>query len=153
MWHSTTATFSLLASLPPPCLWCAMQLYLMSATCCFLPCAVCCQLSALTELGRLQVAAIALLLLLFRMLSTTAEDFFSPILTQLSQELGLPPRFAGGLYTFKLAVSIQHRSAATAMEALESHQETRTVLRLCHCCQPCLCAAQISRRCSQIGCS
>ena len=37
-----------------------------------------------------------LLLLLFRILSSTAEDFFSPILTQLSQELGLPPRFAGG---------------------------------------------------------
>ncbi|KAL0033740.1 hypothetical protein WJX77_003247 [Trebouxia sp. C0004] len=25
----------------------------------------------------------------------TAENFFSPILTQLSQELGLPPRLAG----------------------------------------------------------
>ena len=43
-----------------------------------------------------QVAAALLLLLLFRVLGSTAEDFFSPILTQLSQELGLPPRFAGG---------------------------------------------------------
>ena len=37
------------------------------------------------------------LLLLFRVLSSTAENFFSPILTQLSQEMGLPPRFAGGV--------------------------------------------------------
>ncbi len=36
------------------------------------------------------------LVLLFRVLSSTAENFFSPILTQLSQEMGLPPRFAGG---------------------------------------------------------
>ena len=37
------------------------------------------------------------LLLLFRVLGSTAENFFSPILTQLSQEMGLPPRFAGGV--------------------------------------------------------
>lgn len=37
------------------------------------------------------------LFLLFRVLSSTAENFFSPILTQLSQEMGLPPRFAGGV--------------------------------------------------------
>ncbi|BDA43166.1 probable mitochondrial sodium/calcium exchanger protein [Coccomyxa sp. Obi] len=42
-----------------------------------------------------QVACILWLLLLFRVLGSTAEEFFSPILTQLSQELGLPPRFAG----------------------------------------------------------
>lgn len=35
-------------------------------------------------------------LLLFRMLSTTAEEFFSPILTQISQEFYFPPRLAGG---------------------------------------------------------
>lgn len=44
----------------------------------------------------LQLACIFALLLLFRVLGSTAEDFFSPILTQLSQELGLPPRLAGG---------------------------------------------------------
>lgn len=43
-----------------------------------------------------QVACILWLLLLFRVLGSTAENFFSPILTQLSQEMGLPPRFAGG---------------------------------------------------------
>eukprot|EP00884_Botryococcus_braunii_P009487 jgi/Botrbrau1/1853/Bobra.146_1s0044.1 len=43
----------------------------------------------------LQVGCIMLLLLLFALLGSTAEDFFSPILTQISQELGLPPRFAG----------------------------------------------------------
>ncbi|KAK9915399.1 hypothetical protein WJX75_008652 [Coccomyxa subellipsoidea] len=42
-----------------------------------------------------QVACILWLLLLFRVLGSTAENFFSPILTQLSQEMGLPPRFAG----------------------------------------------------------
>ena len=36
------------------------------------------------------------LLLVFRVLGSTAEDFFSPILTQISQDMGLPPRFAGG---------------------------------------------------------
>lgn len=36
------------------------------------------------------------LLLLFRVLGSTAEDFFSPILTQLAQDLSLPPRLAGG---------------------------------------------------------
>ena len=46
---------------------------------------------------RLQVAVVLWLFLLFRVLSSTAENFFSPILTQLSQEMGLPPRFAGGM--------------------------------------------------------
>lgn len=48
----------------------------------------------------LRAAALLLLLaelvLLFRVLGSTAEDFLSPPLTQLSQEMGLPPRFAGG---------------------------------------------------------
>ena len=44
-----------------------------------------------------QVAVVLWLFLLFRVLSSTAENFFSPILTQLSQEMGLPPRFAGGV--------------------------------------------------------
>ena len=44
----------------------------------------------------LQVAVVLWLFLLFRVLGSTAENFFSPILTQLSQEMGLPPRFAGG---------------------------------------------------------
>ncbi|DBA91716.1 TPA: hypothetical protein ACH3X1_003312 [Trebouxia sp. C0004] len=47
----------------------------------------------------LQVACVFILLLLFRVLGSTAENFFSPILTQLSQELGLPPRLAGGMHT------------------------------------------------------
>ena len=45
----------------------------------------------------MQVAVVLWLFLLFRVLSSTAENFFSPILTQLSQEMGLPPRFAGGM--------------------------------------------------------
>ena len=44
-----------------------------------------------------QAAVVLWLFLLFRVLSSTAENFFSPILTQLSQEMGLPPRFAGGM--------------------------------------------------------
>lgn len=35
------------------------------------------------------------LILLFRMLGSTAEDFFSPSLEMFSMKLGLPPRFAG----------------------------------------------------------
>ena len=34
-------------------------------------------------------------ILLFRMLASTAEDFFSPALEMFSVKLGLPPRFAG----------------------------------------------------------
>ena len=42
------------------------------------------------------LGALLWLLLLFRVLGSTADSFFSPILGQLSQELGLPPRLAGG---------------------------------------------------------
>lgn len=49
----------------------------------------------LASAGLLLLCAVALGLA-FRLLATTAEDYFSPILTQLSQEMGLPPRFAGG---------------------------------------------------------
>ncbi|KAK9818988.1 hypothetical protein WJX81_007256 [Elliptochloris bilobata] len=42
-----------------------------------------------------QAACVLWLLLVFRVLGSTAEDFFSPILTQLAQELTLPPRLAG----------------------------------------------------------
>ena len=52
-----------------------------------------------------QVAVVLWLLLLFRVLSSTAENFFSPILTQLSQEMGLPPRFAGGALSHSQASS------------------------------------------------
>lgn len=37
----------------------------------------------------------ALLVLLFRLIATAADDFFSLILSQISQDLGLPPRLAG----------------------------------------------------------
>eukprot|EP00873_Tetraselmis_striata_P037792 jgi/Tetstr1/458056/TSEL_044563.t1 len=43
----------------------------------------------------LLVASVMWLLILFQALGATADNFFSPILTQLSQDLGLPPRFAG----------------------------------------------------------
>jgi len=46
--------------------------------------------------GAPQVACVFTLLLLFRVLSTTAEDYFSPILTQMSKDFYLPPRLAGG---------------------------------------------------------
>lgn len=44
----------------------------------------------------MQLGCLIFLLLLFCLLGSTAEDFFSPILTQISQDLGLPPRLAGG---------------------------------------------------------
>ena len=43
-----------------------------------------------------QVACVFALLLMFRVLSTTAEDYFSPVLTQMSKDFYLPPRLAGG---------------------------------------------------------
>lgn len=39
--------------------------------------------------------AIIWLIVLFRMLGSTAEDFFSPSLEMFSMKMGLPPRFAG----------------------------------------------------------
>ena len=44
----------------------------------------------------MQVLCIFAMALLFRVLSTTAEDYFSPILTQMSKDFYLPPRLAGG---------------------------------------------------------
>lgn len=44
-----------------------------------------------------QVACVFALLLMFRVLSTTAEDYFSPVLTQMSKDFYLPPRLAGGV--------------------------------------------------------
>ncbi len=40
-------------------------------------------------------ALLAYLVLLFRLLATTADSYFSPALESFSFELGLPPRFAG----------------------------------------------------------
>lgn len=37
----------------------------------------------------------ALLALLFRLIATAADGFFSLILSQISQDLGLPPRLGG----------------------------------------------------------
>lgn len=45
--------------------------------------------------GVLSPFIIVWLILLFRMLGSTAEDFFSPALEMFSTKLGLPPRFAG----------------------------------------------------------
>lgn len=46
-------------------------------------------------LAAMAVPLFILLVLLFRMLGSTAEDFFSPSLEMFSRKLGLPPRFAG----------------------------------------------------------
>ena len=46
------------------------------------------------------------LLLLFRVLGSTAEDFFSPILTHLAQDLSLPPRLAGGACSMCLRFAV-----------------------------------------------
>jgi sodium/potassium/calcium exchanger 6 len=42
-----------------------------------------------------QVLCTALLLLLFRCISRASDDYFSCILSQISQDLGLPPRLGG----------------------------------------------------------
>lgn len=46
-------------------------------------------------LGVLSPFMLLWLVLLFRLLGSTAEDFFSPALEMLSHQFGLPPRFAG----------------------------------------------------------
>lgn len=43
-----------------------------------------------------QALCVFAMALLFRVLSTTAEDYFSPILTQMAKDFYLPPRLAGG---------------------------------------------------------
>ena len=55
------------------------------------------------------LGALLWLLLLFRVLASTADSFFSPILGQLSQEIGLPPRLAGG--------AIQHNTSSPSAGA------------------------------------
>ena len=55
------------------------------------------------------LGALLWLLLLFRVLASTADSFFSPILGQLSQEIGLPPRLAGG--------AIQHDTSSPSAGA------------------------------------
>lgn len=45
------------------------------------------------------------LYLLFRLLATTADSFFSPALETFSFELGLPPRFAGAV-SFRFVLSV-----------------------------------------------
>lgn len=44
---------------------------------------------------RNQTACVLLLLTLFRVMALAADEFFSVILSQISQDLGLPPRLAG----------------------------------------------------------
>lgn len=43
----------------------------------------------------LQVACIALLVVLFRIIGRTADEYFTAILSQISQDMGLPPRLGG----------------------------------------------------------
>lgn len=52
-------------------------------------------LSTLAWIAILSPILIVWLVVLFRMLGSTAEDFFSPSLEMFSMKLGLPPRFAG----------------------------------------------------------
>jgi len=52
-------------------------------------------LSSATLLTLLSPVMLLWLVVLFRMLGSTAEDYFSPALEMFSVQLGLPPRFAG----------------------------------------------------------
>ena len=72
----------------------------------------------------LQVACVFTLLLLFRVLGSTAENFFSPILTQLSQELGLPPRLAGGVHTHSHSVLKQRHTVEESRKVTVVHAVT-----------------------------
>ena len=52
-------------------------------------------LGTVFDFAILPVLILVYLVLLFRLLATTADSFFSPALESFSFELGLPPRFAG----------------------------------------------------------
>ena len=62
---------------------------------------------------RLQVVCAALLALLFRVIARAADDFFSCILSQISQDLGLPPRL-GGVTLLALGTGAPDLSACIA---------------------------------------
>lgn len=53
------------------------------------------RLSVLTWAALVSPIALLWMIVLFRMLASTAEDYFSPALEMFSVKLGLPPRFAG----------------------------------------------------------
>jgi len=61
----------------------------------FAPWSFCSSLSPVFAISTLSPFILLGLIILFRLLGSTAEDFFSPSLEMFSTELGLPPRFAG----------------------------------------------------------
>lgn len=61
-----------------------------------------------------------LLTLLFRLLGSTADDFFSPALEMFSTQLGLPPRFAG---VTLLALGNGASDVSATMNAIASDPE------------------------------
>jgi len=67
------------------------------------------------------------LITLFRMLGSTAEDFFSPALEMLSVKMGLPPRFAG---VSLLALGNGAADVSATMNAITSDPHTGYLLSL-----------------------
>ena len=68
-----------------------------------------------------------ILVLLFRMLGSTAEDYFSPSLEMFSKKFGLPPRFAG---VTLLALGNGAADVSAIMSAVTSNPETGYLMAL-----------------------
>jgi len=70
---------------------------------------------------------VIVLIVLFRMISSTAEDFFSPTLEMYSCQLGLPPRFAG---VTLLALGNGAPDVASIVNAIRDNHKTGYLLGL-----------------------
>ncbi len=70
------------------------------------------------------------MLLVFRLLSTTAEEFFSPILTQISQDFYFPPRLAGGQSALSAAGCLSRMRRMSRSAACQQFHDCHAVTLL-----------------------
>lgn len=94
--YSSSSCIYLFETVPTPgAAQCAFARTCNGGTGIWAPFVFCHSTSYVTLTALLTPVILLWMALLFRMLGSTAEDFFSPALEMLSNKLGLPPRFAG----------------------------------------------------------